>query len=420
MTRPVGIGPPRAGDPFGIGPVGSWIAPILSVVGLLFVGMITLNLLQGEIPFGIGGGSGNGDGNGSGNGDGGSKTPAPSNVVVVPDEAAFDGSIVYAKAGNIWIQTDDQVSQLTDGGDDAMPSWSPDGRWIYYIHTVADEGRWPVQGVVESYALDVPQLMRMRADGSGTPELLATSKFKKGNNTYAYWIRQPAIAPDGARVAVVSDAPNPDQSTVVLQFFDPATKKFTKVDVGVKGVLGHQDPEWRPDGAFLLYVRNGRDGSRGAPVIMRYNMETEKTRELTGPGYLQPAYSPDGRYIAATRTSALGTDIVILDGGTGRELLRVTNDDASWSPTWSPAGDSIAFLHISGQTVDLHLARLTGTAPGWTVDEVIRLTEVSGLDADSGPDWFIPADQLPATPAPTAPASGAPSPASTVVPSTAP
>jgi Tol biopolymer transport system component len=412
MSQRVRTRPPRASDPYGVGPVGSWIAPALAIVGLVLIGFITLNLLQGELPFGIGG-NGNGNGNGTGNGNDPDRTPAPSNVVVVPEEAAFQGSIVYAKAGNLWIQTDDRVRQLTQGGDDAMPSWSPDGQYIYYIHTVADEGKWPDRGVVESYALDVPQLMRVKADGSGQPERLATSKFKKGNLTYAFWIRQPALSPDGTKVAVVSDAPNPDQSTVVLQLWDPATKKFTKVNVGTKGVLGHQDPAWRPDGQFLLYVRNGRDGSRGAPVIMRYNVAKGTTKALTGAGYLEPAYSPDGKYIAATKTSAIGSDIVILDGATGQELARITNDAASWSPVWSPAGDGIAFLHIDGQTVDLRLAKLAGTAPSWTIDKTIDLTEYSGLDADSGPDWFIPADQLPATPPP-------PTPSPTIAPSIAP
>jgi Tol biopolymer transport system component len=331
---------------------------------------------------------------------------------VVPEEATFEGSIVYAKAGNIWIQTDDDVRQLTDTGDDAQPSWTPDGEWITYIHTESDEGRWPVKGSVETYALDVPQLMRIRPDGQTEPERLATSRFKDGRNVYAYWIRQPVLSPDGTRIAVMSDAPNPDRGTVVLQMFDMESKKFKKVDVGVKGVLGHQDPEWRPDGAFLLYVRNGREGSRGAPEIMRYNVARDSTRALTGPGYLQPSYSPDGRFIVATKTSALGSNLVILEGNTGRELIRLTDDDSSWSPTWSPAGDGIAYLHISGQTVDLRLVRLEGAAPSWTVGETIDLTEVSGLDADSGPDWYIPADQLPATPPPaTAPPSDEPSPA---------
>jgi Tol biopolymer transport system component len=147
-------------------------------------------------------------------------------------------------------------------------------------------------------------------------------------------------------------------------------------------------------------------------VIMRYDPKTKQERAMTGAGYMQPSYSPDGRYIAATRTTALGTDVVILNAGNGNELLRLTDDDASWAPTWSPAGDAIAFLHIVGQTVDLRLAKLEGTGPTWTVGETVDLTEVSGLDAASRPDWFIPAALLPAAPPPAsaAPTVASPSP----------
>ncbi|MGK2849887.1 MAG: hypothetical protein ACSLFN_03105 [Candidatus Limnocylindrales bacterium] len=404
MTRPVRSDPPRARDPYGVGPVATWLAPALSIVGLLLVGIVTFNLLNGDVPFGIGG-----NGNGNGNGDGGpARTAAPSNEVVIPDEAAFDGSIVYAKAGNIWVQTDDKATQLTDGGNDSMPSWSTDGAWVYFVRTRREEGRWPSKGVVEEYVLDIPAVMRVPADGSAEPESLKDGRIKKGKNVYAFWLRQPSVAPDGSRIAVISDAPNPDDRTPVLQFLDAATGKLSVPDLGTDGVLGHQDPDWRPDGKYLVYVRNGRDGSRGAPVIMRYTVESGKARALTSAGYLYPAYSPDGAYIAATRTSAFGTDVVILDGSTGQEVLRVTDDGASWGPVWSPAGDGIAFLHIDGQTVDLRLAALDGTAPAWTVTETTNLTEVSGLEPASRPDWFIPADRLPATPPPTiAPASDA-------------
>jgi hypothetical protein len=58
--------------------------------------------------------------------------------------------------------------------------------------------------------------------------------------------------------------------------------------------------------------------------------------------------------------------------------------------------------------VDLKLARLAGPGPGWTVSDTIDLTQVSGLDGGSRPDWYIPPDELPATPPPTvSPSAGA-------------
>ncbi len=174
--------------------------------------------------------------------------------------------------------------------------------------------------------------------------------------------------------------------------------------------LGHQDPAWRSDGRVLLYVRNGRDGPRGAPQIYKYDPVTKKTSPFTGAGYLSPAYSPDGRFVAATKTDSFGTDVVILDAF-GKEILSVTNDDHSFSPVWSPSGDSIAFLHLAGTIVDLKLAKLDQSSGSWVVSDTLDLTKVSGLDGASRPSWFTPPSDLPA------PSSG-PSQAGSATPST--
>jgi Tol biopolymer transport system component len=399
MTRPVRPDPPRAGDPYGTGIVGSLLAPGLAIVGLLIVAIVTVNLLNGQLPFGVGQTPGGNSGTGS---DGPDRTPAPSNVVVVPeapeDEPPFTGAITYAKAGNIWVQTADGATQLTDSSDgyDSMPSWSPDGRWIWFIRTKSSSGTWPVRGRDVRYLMDVPHLMRVLADGSAAPEDLKSARFKEGRYTWFSWMRQPVVSPNGNQVAMVTDQPRPEERDVVVQFYNVKTGKFSKPDLPVTSPLGHQDPTWRPDGRLLLFVRNDREGATGAPVIYRYDVKEKASRPLTSAGYLEPSYSPDGQYVAATRTSTLGTDIVILDGRNGTELLRVTNDGRSWGPKWSPAGDGIAFLNIDGRSVDLHLAKLGGTPGAWTVDEVMPLTDVSGLDAASKPDWYIPAEELPA------------------------
>jgi Tol biopolymer transport system component len=231
-------------------------------------------------------------------------------------------------------------------------------------------------------------------------------------------MRQPVLSPNGHTIALVSDGTDPLENDVVMQFFDTETKKFTKLKLAATAGLGHQDPIWLRDGSYLLLVKNGRDGTRGVPQIIRYNPENQRSFTVTGPGYLSPSPSPDGRYIAATRTDTFGTDVVILDAATGAELLRVTDDDSSFSPAWSPAGDAIAFLRLDGMIVDLQMAKLEGAAGSWTMGETTSLTEVSGLDAASRPSWFIPASELPepsrsptpsgSGPAPSASASTAP------------
>jgi Tol biopolymer transport system component len=407
MTRAVRPRSAKARDPYGIGPVSSMIGPIGSVIGLVLIAVITINLFDYKLPF-LSGGGGNG---GVGAPAGPQLTPAPSNVIVVPQEAGFLGRLVYAKAGNVWVQTDEGATQLTDGGGASMPSFSVDGNWVYYIRSQRALGKWPLRGSARWYDIDVNELMRIRADGSGQPQRLLSGQVRNGSNRWSAWIRQPVSSPDGMTIALITDAPRPDDSNVVLQFYDVARQRLTRAGVREVGVLGHQDPEWRPDGKVLLYTMNDREEARGAPVIMRYDPKTKTARALTTAGYMQPSYSPDGRYIAATRTTALGTDVVILDARNGNELLRLTNDDTSWAPAWSPAGDGIAFLHIVGRTVDLRLAKLDGKGPNWTVPEAVNLTEVSGLDAASRPDWYIAPALLPA-----AEASDGPAPAATASP----
>jgi TolB protein len=381
-------GPAR--DPYGLLPDRSWLAPGLSIVGLLIIASLTLGLMNGSVPFA----------GGPGNGGVSDRTPAPSNVVVVP-EVTFPGAIVYAKAGNIWVQQGGDARQVTDGGHDSMPSWAPDGQSIIFVRTTEEQGLWPSQGSDRHYRMDVPALMRVNVAGGAEPEAVLTGRINRDTRSWFYWIRQPVLSADGRTIAMISDGPDPTKSDAVLQLFDLTTQKRTTPDVPEIVPLGHQDPSWRADGKFLLYVRNGRSGSRGAPVIYRWDMAKSTAVPITGPGYLEPTYSPDGKYIAATKTSAFGNDVVILDAAHGRELLRVTDDGASWAPVWSPAGDSIAFLHIEGLIVDLKMTTLDGAAPDWTVGESVDLTQVSGLDGGSRPDWYVAPEDLPATPVPS-------------------
>jgi len=291
-----------------------------------------------------------------------------------------------------------------------MPSFSPDGSWIYFIRTDVGRGRFPTGGfgVRAWYDLSTPLLMRMKPDGSGIQKLL-TGSFRSAGSTWFYWIRQPTPSPDGNTIALISDGPNPLQNDVVLQSYDIQAKKLSRLPVAESLALGQQDPAWRADGRVLIYVKNDRQLTGGAPAIYQYNPTSKKSSAVTGPGYLSPSFSPDGNFIAATKTGAFGSDIVILDNS-GKELLRVSNDDHSFSPAWSPAGNAIAFLHLQGTIVDLKMAVIDDTNGRWTVTKTVDLTKVSGLDGASRPSWFIPASELPAqTPGPSAAPSVGPS-----------
>jgi Tol biopolymer transport system component len=396
-------------DPYGLGPARGFVAPAVAAIALVVVAALTFTLLNGQLPL-PGGKTGTGLTGGQ------TRTPAPTNKIIVEPKVTFPGSIVYAKAGNVWIQSGPSVRQLTDSGLDSMPSFSPDGAWVYFIRQVIGRGLFPVNGHLNWYDLSTPELVRVKADGSGAPEGIVNGRIKNGKSQWFFWMRQPVLSPNGHTIALVSDGTDPLASDVVMQFYDTKTKKFTKLKLAESSELGHQDPAWLRDGSYLLLVKDGRDGTRGAPQIIRYNPENQKSFTVTGPGYLSPSPSPDGKYIAATRTTTFGTDIVILDAATGAELLRVTDDNSSFSPAWSPAGDAIAFLHLDGMIVDLEMAKLDGAAGSWTLGERTPLTQVSGLDAASRPSWFVPAAELPAGIPSTAPAGSSSAPPASSAP----
>lgn len=366
-------------------------ADLAAGIGLIVVATFSLAVLTGNLGF-LAGSRGS---------SGPVRTPTPSNVVIVDPRADVLGTILYVKSGNLWLQRGATAAPLTSGGHDSMPSFSADGQWVYFIRTVDEQGRWPVNGRSVRFNLETPTLMRVRLDGVADPEALLVGRFSTRTYTWSYFIRQPVASPDGTKIVVVTDGPNPTESDIVLKELDLATGALTSLKAPQNSPLGHQDPAWSPNGRYLLFVKNARDGSRGEPVLMRYDTTTGDAKSLTGPGYTSPAWSPDGRFVAATRTTSFGTDVVILDAVRGTELLRVTNDERSFNPVWSPAGDSIAYFSIDGGVTDLWSATLVSTSGTPTLDgEALQLTIAAGLDASSRPGWWIPTELLP-TPAPT-------------------
>ena len=390
------------GDPYGLAAARPFLAPLLSLTGLAVVGLLTVALLTGNLPFLPSKGSGpqNPDRPGGVVPIVPGQTPSPSEPPVVNPDVGIDGTLVYAKAGNLWIQQGTTTKQLTKSTRDSQPAWSEDGAWIYFIETRSTRTTFARLDVPQVYDLSYPILTRIRPDGTDR-EAILSGLYRTGSGKkygWSYFIRDPAVSPNGRNVAVVSDGPDPTKSDVVVGLVSVAKKRLSPLGLPENPPFGHQDPAWRPDGKFLLYVRNARDGARGAPAIWRYDLTTKKAARFSQPGYTEPRYSPDGRYLVATKTSTLGTDIAVLDARNANELLRVTSDGRSWGGAWSPDGTQIAFLNLVGSTTDLQVATLArGTGGDLSVEKIEPLTEFSGLDAASRPAWWGPRP----TPAPT-------------------
>ena len=129
------------------------------------------------------------------------------------------------------------------------------------------------------------------------------------------------------------------------------------------------DPAW--DGAGRVGYMSYREGNAdwvvdGAVLSGRPGMNAAG------------AWSHDGKYLAVSVTEGANSDIVILDGSTGTEHIRVTeHPGVDTSPTWSPDGKELAFV-----------SDRTGSPQIWIVTlasgNLRRLTQ-SGYT--TAPDW---------------------------------
>jgi len=275
-------------------------APLLSLAGLAVAAAFSLGLLFGRFDLGIGGGPG---------GEGGSRTPNPS-VVFTPAPSpdatpAFVGTILFAQEGSIWSISGHEVRRISSGSRDSMPAWTSDGQAIVFIETRTRNARVPTDGRYQTYILDYPSVMRMTAAGTDRTVIKdGLIKLEGGSERYYFtWLLQPDVSPDGKTIALVSDAPKPFDQDVTLSLLPMTGGKVDNLGVRQERPLGHNDPDWSPDGTRLAFTYNARDASLGTPKVGILTLKGAKLRFLVSGGYAQPSWSPDGRFLAAGRTT---------------------------------------------------------------------------------------------------------------------
>jgi len=328
----------------------------------------------------------------------------PDIVEPPPDQRAnVRGSIVFSRAGDIWVASGQQLKQMTDADSsktDSSPTWTPDGRQIYFIRTTKRPLAKARGG--GAYTLYVTDLMRMNASG-GKLKKVHDSLIRARAGTWFSHVLQPDVGADGASIAVVSDGPD-GNGPVELHLISARNGRMSKIGVPAEGDLGHNDPAFSADGRKLAFTYNHAQGDDGVPKIgiltckSRRSCDRGRTR-LLRQGFAHPSWSPDGRWIAAEATRGDGRDIVILEPSRGDVRVTLTNDGDSFAPVVSPAGDQIAYLHRDGVDIDVRVMDLAfGDDGSITLVADQPVTQDGNIDGESPPNWFIPASELATAP----------------------
>jgi Tol biopolymer transport system component len=220
------------------------------------------------------------------------------------------------------------------------PSWMPDGSAL----------------VVESDRSSFRDLYRV--DRQGGVERLTQSE---------HGCFEPAVSPDGARVAyVATDGGDPEIHVLDLQSREVARLTWSRGEDSA--------PAWSPDGSEIVFVSARRGPSR----IQMMRADGSRPRPLTAEGAASqrdPAFSPDGAAVAFVEVDEGRSRIVVARASDGAMLGASKGLHRDDEPAWSPDGRWIAFSSDREGDRDIHVMRWDGSA-------VRRIT------SDRADDWL--------------------------------
>ncbi|HEU4407837.1 MAG TPA: hypothetical protein VFS43_21420 [Polyangiaceae bacterium] len=242
------------------------------------------------------------------------------------------------------------------------PSYSPDGRWVYF------------EADVSSYA----DLYRIRPDGSALRRL--TRGGLRGNFS-------PALSPDGKSLAFVSSRDG-DPEIYAADAEGAKERRLTAFHAEDWG------PAWSPAGDRLAFL-SSREGAEHVFVMSpsgtelrrltaaRAPADAERTAaRAPGPGTDEGelAWSPAGRKLAFRAKPQGGkAKLRLYDFDEGRLVDLTDGSHSDSAPAWSPDGRYLVFVSDRDGDVDLYVMRADGSGP-------TRLTRAPG--ADWLPRWF--------------------------------
>jgi len=310
--------------------------------------------------------------------------PAATGVVGVDGvlSASVSGRLLYVRAGSIEEIGANGGHEIAKGdpqrGDFMTPTWSPDGKQVAFA-------------VRHKNYSDIGL---MNADGSNQTLLTRNDSTVVENNL---WATAPAWSADGKQIVFSTDR-GKQEPNIDLRLWDLtlATRGLTNLTIPDLQAGGDVEASYRPGHPDqLVYTRWSYDANATAAYasLVLLDLNTHEHFALTSPKDtdFQPAWSPDGKYLAFIRRGS-GTDDLYVAPVPETLTTDVTvqatmiESGVNAQPAWSPDGSAIAFIAENNNQFDLYRVDVTTTPTVAAKGKPVQLTN-NGIDASSRPSW---------------------------------
>ena len=204
---------------------------------------------------------------------------------------------------------------------DWNPTWSPDGKYLYFS---SDRG-----GSMNLWRVPIEE---ESGKALGPPEAVTTGGAARRGHL--------SFSKDGRRIAYVEDVSSSNIWKVAL---DPVTATITGEPIQItRTSRGESSPVPSPDGKWLAYYL-----SREQEDIFVMRTDGSGLRQLTDDAYYDrvPEWSPDGKNIAFYSNRSGNYEIWSINpDGSELKQLTFTAEDAIY-PAWSPDGSQMAYYN---------------------------------------------------------------------------
>jgi hypothetical protein len=154
---------------------------------------------------------------------------------------------------------------------------------------------------------------------------------------------------------------------------------------GIRPVTGERkgdevEGRWSPSGMRIAFTRRGADGSGDIELAAR---ATGAVRAVvaTAANERQPAWAPNGRWLAYVTDAAGSSDVYLHSLRTGNDSPLTGDPGSETAPVFSPTGSAVVFVSDAAGSSDLVLLTLAdGTRRALTADPGNELAPVWSPD----------------------------------------